>query len=86
MLRHFRIRKWLTITTVISHRQGEEVIPDNATDIQIVMQTFQRFIVKKFMFSVSHLGYQVSSVYPLSSGRQTRHQEVTLEMPVNLIL
>ena len=30
--------------------------------------------------------YQVSGGYPLSSGRQTRYQAVTLEMSANLIL
>ena len=30
--------------------------------------------------------FHVSSVYPLTSGRQARHQVVTLVMPVNVIL
>ena len=38
------------------------------------------------MIRVSHWIYQVSSVYPLISGRQARNLAVTLIMPVNLIL
>ena len=53
MLGHFRIRKSLTISG-ISHRQCQEVIPHNATDIQVVVQMFQTFIMEKFMFCVSH--------------------------------
>ena len=51
---HFRIRQWLTITTVISHRQCYEVISHNATDIQVVVETLQGFIVKELMCCVSH--------------------------------
>ena len=54
MLAHSRKRKAFTITTVILHRQRKEVIPNNTTDIQVVVQTFQRFIMIKFMFCVSH--------------------------------
>ena len=54
VLRHFRIRQGLTITTVISHRNCYEVISHNATDIQVVVETLQGFIVKELMCCVSH--------------------------------
>ena len=54
VLRHFRIRQSFTISAVIAHRQRNEVISHNATDIQVVMQVAQRLILEKFMFCVSH--------------------------------
>ena len=35
---HFRMRQSFTISAIIPHRQCQEVILDNTTDIQIVMQ------------------------------------------------
>ena len=40
--------------TVISQRKREEVVFDDTTDIQVVVQTFQAVIMKQFVFSVSH--------------------------------
>ena len=85
MLAHFRMRKSFAISAVISHRQRQKVISHDTAYIHIVMQTFEIFIMKKFMFGVSHVAYQVSGGYPLSSGRQTHNLAVTLEMSANLI-
>ena len=86
VLAHSRKRNPFAISAIIPHRQRNKVIPNNATDIQIVMQTFQRFIMKKFMFRVSHwcIKYQVFN--PFLVGRQTRNLAITLEMSANLIL
>ena len=62
---HLRIRKPLAISAIISHRQRNEVIPNNATDIQIVMQVTQSFIMKKFMFRVSHGVSSIKSLTPV---------------------
>ena len=86
VLGHARKRNPFAISAIIPHRQRNKVIPNNATNIQIVMQTFQRFIMKKFMFRVSHgcIKYQVFNPFPV--GRQTRNLAITLEMSANLIL
>jgi hypothetical protein len=60
VLGHFRKRKPFAISAVISHRQRNKVISDDTTDIQVVMQVTQSLIMKKFMFRVSHAGYQLS--------------------------
>ncbi len=65
MLRHFRIRKPLTIAAVISHRKRNEVIPYNAYDIQVVMEMVQGFIVKEFMGRVSHRLSQIRLLSPV---------------------
>ena len=62
---HLRIRKPLAISAIISHRQRNEVIPNNATDIQIVMQVTQSLIMKKFMFRVSHGVSSIKSLTPV---------------------
>ena len=54
VLGHLGIRKPFTIPSVIAHRQRNEVISHNATDIQVVMQVAQRLILEKFMFCVSY--------------------------------
>ena len=81
VLRHFPIRKPFTIAAVIAHRQRKEVIPHNATNIQLVVQTLQVSIMKKFMFCISH-GYQGISLFnPYSVGRKpTRNLAVTLNI------
>ena len=54
MFRHSRIRQRLTIASIVASRQGNKMIADNPYDIQVVMQTLQRFIMKEFMGRVSH--------------------------------
>ena len=84
VLRHTRIRQTFTISAVISHRQGYEVISDDTTDIQVVMQSLQAFIVKEFMFCVSHWVSQYHRLfYPCLVGRQARNLAVTLNMLAN---
>ena len=53
MLRHFSIRKPLAIHAVIPHRQRNEMVSHNTTDIQVVMRTLQGLIMKEFMSCVS---------------------------------
>ena len=55
--------------------------------IQVVMQTFQRFIMKKFMFCVSH-GVSVISLFnPCLVGRKpARNLAVTLNMLVSKLI
>ena len=67
MPRHLSIRKPFTISTVIPHRKRNEVISYKTTDIQVVMQTVQTFIMKKFMFRVSHC-FCPSALFPFSLG------------------
>ena len=80
MLAHSRKRNPFTIPAIISHAQGKEVISHNPTDIQVVMQTFQGFIMKKFIFCVSHFAISISLFNPVQVGRQTHHPAVTLEL------
>ena len=80
VLRHFPIRKPFTIAAVIAHRQRKEVIPHNATNIQLVVQTLQASIMKKFMFCISHRYQFISLFNPYTVGRQTRNLAVTLNM------
>ena len=77
MLTHSRKRNPFTISAVISHRQCQEVIPNNATDIYIVMQTCQRFIMEKFMFRVSH---GLSSIKSLTPNEWVGNRHVTLRL------
>ena len=87
VLAHARKRNPFAISAIIPHRQRNKVIPHNATDIQVVMQTFQRFIMKKFMFCVSH-GVSVSSLFnPCLVGRKpARNLAVTLNMLVSKLI
>ena len=64
MLRHFRIRKPFTIAAVIPHRQRNEMVSHNATDVQLVMQTLQGLIMIEFMGRVSHEFSQFTVFYP----------------------
>ena len=78
---HLRIRKPLAISAIIPHRQRNEVIPNNATDIQIVMQVTQSLIMKKFMFRVSHGVSSIKSLTPVKwVGRH-----VTLRLRLNCL-
>jgi len=64
VLGHFRIRKSLPIAAVIPHRKPNEVIPNNAYDIQVVVQMLQRLIMKKFVGRVSHGLSSIKSLSP----------------------
>lgn len=50
------------------------MIADNATDIQIIVKVTQRFIVKKFMFCVSH---GISSIKSLTPSQWVGNRHVT---------
>ena len=63
VLGQFLIGNPLPIATVISHRKRNEMVSHNPYDIQVVVQMFQGFIVKKFMGRVSH---GLSSIKPLT--------------------
>ena len=65
MRRHFGIRGPLTIPTVISHTEGDEVVTHNPTDIQLIVEMTQRVIMKKFMFRVSHGILSIKSLTPI---------------------
>ena len=64
MLGHFGIRKSFPIAAVISHGKGNEVVTYNTTDIQVVVQTLQGFIMKKFIFCISHGLSSLKSLTP----------------------
>ena len=74
MGRHFAIRKTFTISAVVSHGHRKEVIPNNATDIQLVVQVAQRLIFEKFMFCVSH---GISSLKSLTPAKWVGNRHVT---------
>ena len=85
MLRHFRVRKPLTIPTVIAHAECQKMVLHNATDIQRVMEIFQQLIVKEFYVSCFawYMKYQVFN--PCEVGRQTHNPAVVFHMSANLI-
>ena len=81
MSRHFSIGKSFPIPTVISQGHRKEVIPNNANDIQLVVQVAQRLIFEKFIFCVSHRFSQTTGLTPFKwVGRH-----VTLRLRLNCL-
>lgn len=64
MFRHFTIRQRLTIASIVASRQRNKVIPHTPYDIQVIVQTLQGLIVKKFMCRVSHGLSSLKSLTP----------------------
>ena len=67
MFRHLGIRKSFTISAVISHAEGNEVIFHNTTDITLVVQVVQCLIVKKFVFLC--FAWYISCIVSLSAAK-----------------
>ena len=65
MLRHLRIRQPFAVSTVIPTRQRNKVIPHNAYDIQVSVQSVQRGIMIEFMGRVSHEVSSLKSLTPI---------------------